>query len=171
MKIAIGSHSPSKVSAARAILQQAFPAAEITAVGVESGVTAMPASMEEAIRGALHRARAAREQAGADLGVGIEGGVETTPHGVFLTAWAAVIDAAGRRGLGSGPRIALPESVAVRLRGGEELGPLVDQVAGVRDAHESLGAIGWLTRGLVTREEAHRHAVAAALAPFLPGRP
>src|SRR3990170_1453064 len=34
---------------------------------------------------------------------------------------------------------------------------------------EIVGTIGWLTRRLVTREEAHRHAVAAALAPFLPG--
>src|SRR3989304_4543556 len=34
---------------------------------------------------------------------------------------------------------------------------------------ELVGPSGWPPRRLVTREEAHRHAVAAALAPFLPG--
>src|SRR3972149_6770300 len=38
-----------------------------------------------------------------------------------------------------------------------------------REKVESVGPIGWLPRRLVTREEAHSHAVAAAPAPFLPG--
>jgi len=167
VRIAVGSPSPAKLTAVEEVLRRAFAAAEIILVPVASGVPAMPRSLEETVRGARARAGAARARAGADLGVGIEGGVEPTSHGLFLTSWAAVVDAAGRVGLGSGPRVALPAEIAARLGEGEALGPLVDAVLGVPDARGRVGAIGWLTRGLLTREEAQRQAVAAALVPFL----
>src|SRR3989304_2588759 len=134
-RIAIGSQHPAKVAAAPAVPRQAFPHAEIIALTVDSGVRPAPTSAEETIQGALGRARRALEEAGADLGIGIEDGIEETPHGTFLGGWAAVVDRSGRVGLGGGMRIALPPEVA-------ELAP---------------------------PGEAHRRAVAAALAPFLPG--
>jgi len=167
VRVALGSSSPSKRAAAEEVLRQAFGAVELVIVPTPSGVAAMPLSLEETVRGAVARARTARQEAGTDLGLGIEGGAEETPHGLFITSWAAVVDAAGRVGLGSGPRVALPEEIAARLRAGQPLGPLVDAALGASDAHEQVGAIGWLTRGLLTRAEAQRQAVAAALVPFL----
>src|SRR3990172_372438 len=111
-RIAIGSQHPAKVAAATAVLRQAFPHAQIIALTVDSGVRPAPTSAEETIQGALGRARRALEEAGADLGIGIEDGIEETPHGTFLGGSAHV---------------------------------------------------------LAPREEPPRHAVAAALAPFLPG--
>lgn len=167
MTIVVGSTSRSKASAVRQVAGRAFPGAGVVAVDVPSGVAAQPTSREEAIRGALARARGALGTAGADLGVGIEGGVEVHPEGVFLSAWCAALDREGTAGLGSGMRIRLPDDVARRVLAGEELGAIVDAMADDADAHEALGAIGVLTRGLVTREEALAHAVAAALAAFL----
>ena len=167
-RIAIGSQHPAKVAAATAVLRQAFPHAEIIALTVDSGVRPAPTSAEETIQGALGRARRAFEEAGADLGIGIEDGIEETPHGTFLGGWAAVVDRSGRVGLGGGMRIALPPEVAELARHGRDLGEVVRERSALEEV-EIVGTIGWLTRRLVTREEAHRHAVAAALAPFLPG--
>jgi inosine/xanthosine triphosphatase len=167
MRIALGSSSDSKVRAARAVLGRAFPGAEITPVAVASAVAAQPTSDEETIRGALYRAREARRQISADLGVGIEGGVQRDARGVWVSAWAAVVDAAGREGLGSGPRFRLPEWMAHRALSGEELGAIVDSYVGAAEAHETWGAIGLLTAGLVDRQAALEQAIAAALPPFL----
>ena len=167
MKIAIGSQGPAKVAAATAVLRQVYGDPEIVAVSVPSGVGDAPVSSEEAIRGALGRARSALEYADADLGIGIEDGIEETPHGTFLGGWAAVVDRTGRVGLAGGTRIALPEDWPSRVRRCKALGPILRERPAPAE-QQSWGAIGWLTRGLVIREEVHRQAVAAALAPFLP---
>lgn len=167
MRIVIGSTSPSKVGAARKVLQRAFPGAEILSLGVPSGVSPQPRSLEKTVQGAINRARAALEHHGADLGIGIEGGVEETPYGAMMCAWVAVMDRDGRLGLGSGPRVMLPEALAARALSGEELGPIVDALLGSSDAHEALGTVGLLTKGLLRREEMLEVTIAAALAPFL----
>ena len=167
MRIALGTTSESKVRAARAVFGRAFPGAEIVPVAVASVVAAQPTSDDETIRGALHRAREARERAGADLGVGIEGGVQRDARGVWVSAWVAVVDASGREGLGSGLRFRLPGWMASRAAAGEELGTIVDTYVGEAEAHETWGAIGLLTAGLVDRQAALEQAIAAALPPFL----
>jgi inosine/xanthosine triphosphatase len=170
MRIALGSTSGSKVRAARAVFGRAFPGAQIMPVEVTSAVDPQPTSDEETIRGALHRAREALTRTGADLGVGIEGGVQRDPRGVWVSAWVAVVDGAGREGLGSGVRFRLPEWMARRALQGEELGAIVDTHLGAADAHETWGAIGLLTAGLVDRQAALEQAIAAALPPFLRSR-
>lgn len=167
MRIALGSTSDSKVRAARAVFARAYPGAEVTPVAVDSIVAPQPTSDEETIRGALHRAREARGRTGADLGVGIEGGVQRDARGVWVCAWAAIVDASGREGLGSGLRVRLPEWMARRAAAGEELGAIVDTYVGEAETHETWGAIGLLTAGLVDRQRALEQAIAAALPPFL----
>jgi inosine/xanthosine triphosphatase len=167
MRIAVGSMSDSKVRAARAVFGRAFPGAEIVPVAVASAVAPQPTSDDESIRGALYRARTARSQTGADLGVGIEGGVQRDARGVWVSAWVAVVDASGREGLGSGLRFLLPEWMARAAASGEELGVIVDREAGAAETHETWGAIGLLTGGLVDRQAALEQAIAAALPPFL----
>lgn len=167
MKVAVGSSSSaSKVRATRAVCARLFPHAEVVAVPVESGVSPQPTSDEEAIRGARRRAREALERAGADLGIGIEGGVHRDRYGVWMCAWVAAVDRSGREGLSCGVRFLLPDGMAARALAGEELGAIVDALAGP-GAHEDLGVIGLLTRGVVDRQAALEQAVAAALIPFL----
>lgn len=167
MRIALGSTSASKVRAARAVCARAFPGAVVEAVDIASGVSAQPRGEAETIRGARTRAREALRRLDADLGIGIEGGVHRDVQGVWVCAWAAVVDRAGREGLGSGIRFPLPEWIARRVLAGEELGAIVDAHLDVSDAHEALGAIGLLTKGLLDRQAALEQALLAALAPLL----
>lgn len=171
MRIALGSVSDSKLRAVRAVCARAFPDAVVEGVAVDSAVPPQPTGEEETIRGARHRAREARSRARADLGIGVEGGVYRDALGSWLCAWAAVVDAAGREGLASGIRFPLPDWLAERALAGEELGAIVDGYAGRPELHEELGAIGWLTNGLLDRQAALEQALVAALAPFIaPGR-
>ncbi len=167
MRIALGSTSASKVRAARAVCARAFPGAVVESLDVPSGVSAQPLHEAETIRGAQTRARAARARLDADLGIGIEGGVHQDAHGMWVCAWAAVVDRSGREGLGSGIRVPLPEWIARRALAGEALGAIVDRHLGTSDAHEALGAIGLLTKGLLDRQAALEQALLAALAPWL----
>lgn len=167
-RIAVGSTNPVKLGAARNVIRRLVPSAEVTPVAVASGVPDQPWGDDETIRGALARARAARDAAGAQLGIGIEGGVVAQPDGGVRTcAWAAVVSADGREGIGGSLSLQLPDEVAALVRGGVELGHAMDAITGQRDVKRGAGAVGILTAGLVTREQAYETLVAYALVPFL----
>jgi inosine/xanthosine triphosphatase len=138
--------------------------AAVEAVPVGSGVAEQPMGHGETRAGA--RRRAERALPGYDLGVGIEGGVADEYGDCWLVVWAAVTDGE-RWGLGSGPSLALPDHVADRVRAGEELGPVMDDVVGEEGIARDRGAAGVLTGGSVDREAALAGAVAGALGPFV----
>lgn len=165
MDVAVGSENPVK----RAAVARALPDAAVTAVSVESGVSAQPVGRAETVRGA--RTRAERALDGHDLSVGVESGVADLDgvDGTWLVMWAAATD--GQRwGTGGGPTVLLPADVAARVDAGEALGPVMDDVLGEAGVAERQGAIGALTAGLVDRETALVSAVAGALGPFLTER-
>jgi len=168
MKIAIGSTNPTKVEAARRATAKVWPEGEVVAVAVPSGVGEQPLSDDETIRGAVNRARNALAAVdGAQIGMGVEGGVHDTPHGMFVGGWAAVVDRDGCLGIGGGGRVLLPETIARRIRAGEELGPVMDDFSGRRNVKHSEGAIGIFTAGLVERTGALEIALTYALARFI----
>ena len=167
MKIAVGSNNPVKVGAVQSVVQKVWPEAQILPVIVSPGVSPMPMSDEECFRGALNRARAALEAAGADMGIGLEGGVNPGPVGLMLLGWVAVLDSNGRQGVGSTARIPLPENMAEQVLAGRELGDVIDAILGEEDIKRKGGTVGALTAGLVLRQEAFEMAVAYALSPFV----
>lgn len=167
MLVALGSTSDSKLRTVHAVYARVDPSAQIVVVPVDSLVSAQPTSEDETIRGALHRARESRARRDADYGIGIEGGVHKDRWGVWICAWVAVVDREGRTGLGCGLRLQLPEWMAERALAGEEVGSMVDALLGREEAHEALGVVGVLTRGLVDRQAALEQALISALAPFL----
>ena len=166
--IAVGSTNPVKLGAARAVLAPLASRARIESLAVASGVPDQPWGDEETIRGALTRARAAREALDADLGVGIEGGVVARADGGVRTcAWAAVVARDGREGVGGSLAMPLPPTVADAIRAGLELGHAMDRATGAHDTKRGAGAVGILTAGLVDRQRAYEMLVTYALAPFL----
>ena len=168
--IAVGSTNPVKIGAVRAVLHGVAPQASVEGVAVPSTVSDQPFGDDETIRGARARAVAARERLGADLGVGLEGGVVELPDGSMQTcAWAAVVDAAGRSGVGGSLAMPLPSSVASMIRDGVELGVAMDRLVGAHGTKHGSGAVGILTSGLVDRQRAYEILVTYALAPFLRG--
>lgn len=166
-RAAVGSQNPTKVASVTRVVRRLWPEVEVVAVKVSSGVDIQPTSDEEAIRGARNRAQQALASAGADLGVGLEGSVVDTAHGMFLEGWAVVVDRQGREGIGSGGRILLPRRIAQAVRAGAEVGPVSSRVTGIPRIKERQGTVGYLTNGLVTRVTAQEKTVAYALACFL----
>lgn len=185
LRVVVGSGNPVKLAAARLGVERAFPGAqvEVQGVAVPSGVPDQPMDDEETRRGARGRADAAvRAVPEADFWVGMEGGLDdlrtTANHDpdrdrLFAYAWVAV----RRRGPGGGEVVRrgesrtanfeLPPKVVELVRGGLELGEADDHVFGRNDSKSEEGAVGLLTRGLVTRAELYAPAVLLALVPFL----
>ena len=58
-------------------------------------------------------------------------------------------------------------SIADRVRDGEELGPVMNDVLGEDEVAKKQGAAGALTGGIIDREGALESAVAGALGPFV----
>jgi inosine/xanthosine triphosphatase len=167
VKIAVGSNNPVKVGAVRSVILPIWPQAQILPVSVNPGVRPMPLSDEECIAGARNRAQAALEMTGSDMGVGLEGGVNSGPVGLMLLGWVAIIDSNRREGVGGTARIPLPQGIARRVRDGDELGDVIDEILGEEDIKMRGGTVGALTSGLVLRKDAFAMAVAFALSPFL----
>lgn len=166
-RAALGSTNPAKVAAVREALAKLAPGCEVLPLDVPSGVGHQPFGDSETRAGALERARNALTRGGADIGFGLEGGVELDGERVWLLSWVAAVDPSGREGYASGLRMLLPPSLGRGLHDGAELGTLVDALFGVKDAKSASGAIGLLTAGAVSRTDAFADLVAMSLAPWI----
>jgi inosine/xanthosine triphosphatase len=163
MQICVGSNNPVKVGAVRAVFEEVYPGCSVFSEAVSSGVSAQPRSEEETRRGALNRAKLALgAQDKFDFGVGLEGGVFEIGEAMFECAWIAIVDRAGTTGLGGGLYFELPEKVAKRIRGGEELGLIMEDYVG-KEVKKGSGAIGVFTKGMLTRQMAYEQIVKMAL--------
>ncbi len=166
MKIAIGSTNPVKVNAAELALKNIFKDAEFVGLEVESQVGAQPIGDKETIRGAINRAKAALKQTGADLGVGLEGGIIHTEHGIMSSAWCAIIDKGSKISLGGGMHFHLPLFVETEILKGKELGEIMDELSGQKNVKKKMGAVGVMTAGLLTRTKEYAHLVKLAMVKF-----
>jgi inosine/xanthosine triphosphatase len=163
--IAVGSTNPAKSTPVRSLCERAFPGCTVVALEVPSGVPEQPIGEAQTAEGARNRARAVLAAVeGAQLGFGLEGGVDTDGH---LINCVAVVSADGRENQAWGVRFPLPPAIAARVLRGEELGPVMDEVSGRSESKKSLGAVGILTNGLFTRADLWQGPVACALMPFL----
>ncbi len=162
---AVGSLNPVKVGAAREIISRIAPHVRVHGVAVPSGVPDQPWGDDETIRGAVARAHAARSALDADFGIGIEGGVvPDSDGGVRTCAWAAIVSRDGHEGVGGSLSLRLPGDVARLVRDGLELGHAMDAYSGQENVKQGVGAVGILTGGLVTRQQAYEVIVAYAVA-------
>ncbi len=185
--IAVGSKRGPKLEAVHDALEQIAHRLwlgaqfEVRGFDVGSGVGHTPLSSAESMRGARQRADALMLIPEAATGtfryfIGMEGGLEViTSDGkgnesahrrVFLESWAYVSD--GVRGhFGRSGAIELPEPLAIEVVDqGVELAAAIDKFAGLAGVRDSNGAWGVLSTDLITRRDAFRVALIAALAPF-----
>ena len=166
-RVVVGSTNPVKIAAVAAVLARTGSRARVDGIAVPSGVRDQPEGDAETIRGATQRAAAALRESGADLAVGLEGGVVEEDGHMRTCAWAVVVSRDGRTGVGGSLAMPLPDRVAALVRDGVELGHAMDRVTGGHDTKRGAGAVGILTAGLVDRQRAYEALVAYALAPFL----
>lgn len=181
MKIIVGSKNPVKVGAVEEAFKRYFKDCIVIGTEVSSGVSEQPMSEKETMNGARQRAYAALESdAEAQYGVGLEGGVTefdpTSPNWsglrggkgrMFECAWVAIVDREGKEGLGGGLYFELPKKVALKLKAGGELGPVMDEMSGEDNVKQKMGAIGMFTKGELDRKQAYIHIVLSALIKFV----
>jgi inosine/xanthosine triphosphatase len=166
-RAAVGSKNPAKIEAVRRTLERLAPGCGVESVDVPSGVGDMPLSDEALRAGALARATGALERTDAEMAFGLEGGAILAGERAWLAGYVVALTLDGRLGEASWGRMLLPPSIAPRLRAGEELGDVIDELFGQKESKRQSGAIGLLTEGAVSRTDAFADLVAMACAPFL----
>lgn len=107
----------------------------------------------------------------ADLVVAIEGGCEDVPdvHGQMRMngfAWVVARDNHGQWGEARSASFPIAEIVARRVRQGEELAQVNDDVFREMNSKHGLGATGILTHGAVNRDALYVMPVVFALIPM-----
>jgi inosine/xanthosine triphosphatase len=171
MKVLVGSVNPVKIAAVRDAFELYFPGAQVEGIETPSGVPAQPVG-EDTFTGAENRALAlaalnVERKLGAEFCVGLEGGIAQYHGRWFAFGAICVVDATGRRGFGVSPLFELPPGVVDDLLSGDELGHVMDRLAGEHNTKQRGGAVGILTGGRITRRELYAQGVAMALIPFL----
>ncbi|MBT2656970.1 DUF84 family protein [Bacillus sp. ISL-18] len=164
MRIVIGSKNPAKITAVQNSFRQED--IEFISIDIPSGVNDQPFSDEETIQGAVNRAVGALNQGNGDIGIGLEGGVQETSHGLLLCNWGALAVSGREPVIAGGARFLLPEEVAARLRAGEELGPVMDDYAKKNNVRKHEGAVGIFTNGLVNRIDMFTHVTSLLVGQF-----
>ncbi|GHF29484.1 inosine/xanthosine triphosphatase [Deinococcus metalli] len=167
MSVVVGSRNPAKVGAVREVFHALDPALEVRGSGVPSGVPDQPLGVAQTRSGAVNRARGALRDPGATWGVGLEGGVRFSGDHAWLFGIVAVARPGGALHTSRTAELRLPAVVAARVRAGEELGPVMDDLLGTVSIKTGVGTVGAFTRGLVTRPQVWSQALALAMAPLL----
>ena len=167
----VGSENPVKLEATREAFLKYFSDVKIEGVKVPSGVPDQPLN-EDTFRGAENRVEELKrinEARGlnADFFVGIEGGVIELYSVWFGFGVACVMDKSGKKSFGTSSLFPLPEKFLKPVLEGKELGEVVDEYTGRKNIKKNEGAIGILTRGVITRKDLYVPAVISALIPHI----
>ncbi len=169
MIVVVGSTNPVKVEATENAFSRAFNEdVEVRSVKVDSGVRSQPVD-EEVMIGAMNRAKMAMKLVEADFSVGIEGGLFRLFGRYFCAGFVVVMDRSGRVGTGTSGWFECPEPFIPKMLAGEELGEIMAEISGDHEIKRKIGAIGFFTRGAVSRSRLYEHGVLMALAKFIAG--
>ncbi len=167
LRVRIGSANPSKINAVRDVFQKIF-SLEIIFEGVEVDTGVPPQPIDgDTLKGAINRAKKAIGD--ADYGVGIEAGLFWNPEvgEYFDKAFCAIVDKYGRWSYGYSGGFAYPPKVIEMVKNGMEVGDAMEIISGIKDIKRKMGAIGYLSRGLINRTEFNAQAVLMAMIPRL----
>jgi len=173
MRVHVGSNNPLKAEAVANVFQKVFQGEIIVElVDINLEIPKQPVG-EETLKGAIERAKAALKD--ADYGVGIEGGIiqfassqvnKLASEGLYFgVQFCAIIDKGGKLTVGHGSGFVLPDRVITKLKQGQTLGHIMEELSGIKEINKKMGAIGYLTKGLLNRRELTEHAVLMALVP------
>lgn len=168
MIVQVGSENPVKVQATRNVLAWLYENVTVSGVHVDSGVPDQPIGIEQTIEGAINRAKSAYSS-GCDLGVGIESGLMDTPHtitGYIDMQWCAIYDGE-KITLGVSAGFEYPPAVVDEVLSGKEVGDVMDQVTGVDNLGEKMGAVSFLSKGMLDRTGNTEQCVLTAMIPRL----
>lgn len=167
VKVVVGSDNEVKLRAVKNVFGKVFNNLEVEMVPVSSGVQAQPWD-EDTITGAQNRAAGALEKSqDAHFSVGIEAGlIQNKINGKYFDVqYCAIQDRGGRITLGHGSGFYYPKKVFERIKAGSTVGQVMSEFTSIDDIGHKQGAIGFLSKGLLTREALTEQAVLMALVP------
>ncbi len=165
-RVHVGSNNPIKAQAVKNVFERAFGPTEVRLISVESGVPVQPFN-DDIVKGACERAQ--RALLGADFGVGIEAGL-IWHKGVklyFDVQFCAIVSQDGKITVGHGSGVVYPPKVIAEVLAGRPVGDVMSELTGIEKLGHKIGAIGYLSKGLLTREQLTEQAVLMALIPRL----
>ena len=162
LRIAVGSLNKIKIDATRQAFSKFYQDIEVFGVDVSSGVPEQPKE-DETRQGSINRAQ--RCLGTADYGVGLEAGVFETIDGLYDVQYCTIIDKAGKMTIGHGPGFRYPDAVKEKVAAGWTVGDTFNSMYEWERKGLGEGAIGCLTKGVVTRTQLSEQAVIAALVP------
>lgn len=169
MKIIVGSMNPVKIEAVKRSFESVYPGILLELVGcsAESGVSEQPIRDAETQLGANIRVQHCRQQyPDADFWVGLEGGCLFDGDDLEVYAWMH-IESRENTGKARTSSFILPAKVAELVKQGMELGQADDIVFKQKNSKQNNGAVGLLTRDLITRSSYYEQALILALIPFI----
>lgn len=169
MKIFVASLNPVKIESTKAALAAFLNDFEVSGVNTESGVSDQPFD-EETYRGAENRVNYILDNytiASNDYAVGIEGGIFSI-HGRYIAKGIVCIgNGNGLKYFGESAGFELPERVMEKIKGGLELGEVIDSLTGEKHTKQKGGAIGHLSGGKLDRNGLYSMGIITAFVPFI----
>lgn len=170
MLVIVGSDNPVKIKAVENVFKAWYRECEIIGRHVETGLPGQPLDLSQTLEGAMKRAQQAIELCPiADFSVGIEAGLIKIPNEdcrCFDQQIVAVLDSKGWMTLGGGPSFEHPKGVLEQvLVENREVGDVFETISGTPNIGRQEGAVGYLSRGRVSRLSITEFAVLMALIP------
>jgi inosine/xanthosine triphosphatase len=162
LMVHVGSMNPVKVEAVRHVFSRYFPELEVEGSVTRTSVPDEPWE-EDVKRGAKERAWQVMQN--ADIGVGIEAGLFRREDGIYDVQYCAILDKMGRYTFGTGPGFRYPAMMEAELKKGSTVGDVFAEKIMGENPGQSGGAIGYLTNGVMNRQELTESAVLAAMVP------
>ncbi|MFX0162965.1 MAG: inosine/xanthosine triphosphatase [Candidatus Hodarchaeota archaeon] len=184
--VGVGTKNVVKINAVRNVFSKIWEKEEIVieSLPVESEVSPQPLSFEETVLGAYNRAFKAKKEGGEkhDFYVGIEAGIIPLKipenmvknadliHPPFLDIQVCVIlrRKDDKISIGLGPGFAYPPEVIEGVKEGKTVNEIMGKISNIENIGSKIGAIGFLTCGVMKREKLTEQAVLTALIPFIP---
>lgn len=164
-KVIVASENPVKVSVAKRAFSSLYPdeVFEFVAIKSDSGVPDQPMNGETK-QGAINRlAFIKKNYPEADFWISQEGGTFEDCDRLYNRAWMAVCDKSGYIATSSTSQFYLPPKIVEYIKEGMELGDANDKFFGSINSKHGIGAIGYLTDGLIDRENYYLQAAIIAL--------
>ncbi len=164
MKVAVGTHNPVKVKAVENVFSRIFGDVTVEARKVSSGVPPQPFG-SETVKGAISRAKNAYKSGTYDYGVGIEAGLSDVEGFVLDVQFCAIYDPIEGITIGCGSGFEYPPHVISEALSGREVGDVMSEISGIENLGKNLGAIGYLSHGMLDRTQLTEQSVLMALIP------
>ena len=171
MLILVGSKNPVKIESVKEAFEKYFTKIEVQGIEVSSGVSDQPVN-EDTFKGAKNRADALfvinkASKMGAQYFVGIEGGIINIYGNWFSLGCICIINENGKSSFGTSSHFSLPKKIIDKLLQGIELGKVIDDLTGQHNSKQKSGAIGHLTKDVITRKDLYIQGIITALIPYL----